>query len=93
MIYFLNVLTNNKEKTRKSNMVCPVCAVGGISFILSRILGFPEVVVAFVTGMLATSMAYWVNNILEKKMEKKKRSTCSNQYSFRNCTLVFSQIV
>ena len=29
-------------------MVCPVCVVGGIGFILSRIFGFPDVIVAFV---------------------------------------------
>ena len=40
-------------------MVCPVCIVGGVGFILGRIFGFPDAVVDFVTGMLATSMAYW----------------------------------
>lgn len=53
-------------------MVCPVCAVGGIVYIASRIFGFPDVVVAFVTGMLVTSMAYWVNHIMAKKWKKRK---------------------
>jgi len=53
-------------------MVCPVCIVGGIGFILSRIFGFPDVCVAFVVGMLATSMAYWVNHIMSKKWRKIK---------------------
>ena len=53
-------------------MVCPVCAVGGIAYIASRIFGFPDVVVAFVTGMLATSMAYWGNHIMAKKWKKRK---------------------
>jgi uncharacterized protein (DUF983 family) len=53
-------------------MVCPVCVVGGLGFILSRIFGFPDVFVAFVVGMLATSMAYWVNHIMGKKWGKKK---------------------
>ncbi len=53
-------------------MVCPVCVVGGIGFILSRIFGFPDVVVAFVTGMMATSMGYWVNHIMAKKWKKRK---------------------
>jgi hypothetical protein len=53
-------------------MVCPVCVVGGIGFILSRIFGFPDVIVAFVTGMMATSMAYWVNHIMAKKWKKIK---------------------
>jgi hypothetical protein len=53
-------------------MVCPVCAVGGIAYIGSRIFGFPDVVVAFVTGMLATSMAYWGNHIMAKKWKKIK---------------------
>jgi hypothetical protein len=53
-------------------MVCPVCAVGGIVYIASRIFGFPDVVVAFVTGMLATSMAYWGNQIMAKKWKKIK---------------------
>ena len=53
-------------------MVCPVCVVGGIGFILSRIFGFPDVVVAFVIGMMATSMAYWVNHIMAKKWKKRK---------------------
>ena len=53
-------------------MVCPVCAVGGIAYIASRIFGFPDVVVAFVTGMLATSMAYWGNHIVAKKWKRIK---------------------
>ncbi len=53
-------------------MVCPVCVVGGVGFILSRIFGFPDVVVAFVIGMMATSMAYWVNHIMAKKWKKRK---------------------
>ena len=53
-------------------MVCPVCAVGGIAYIASRIFGFPDVVVAFVTGMLATSMAYWGNHIISKRWKKIK---------------------
>lgn len=53
-------------------MVCPVCVVGGIGFILSRIFGLPDVCVAFVVGMLATSMAYWVNHIMSKKWRKVK---------------------
>ena len=53
-------------------MVCPVCAVGGIAYIASRIFGFPDVVVAFMTGMLATSMAYWGNHIMVKKWKKIK---------------------
>jgi len=51
-------------------MVCPVCAVGGIAYIASRIFGFPDV--AFVTGMLATSMAYWGNHIVAKKWKRIK---------------------
>ena len=70
-------------------MVCPVCVVGGIGFILSRIFGFPDVIVAFVTGMMATSMAYWVNHIMVKKWKKKKRSACSTKFSIRNCVFVF----
>ena len=53
-------------------MVCPVCVVGGIGFILSRIFGFPDVVVSFVIGMMATSTAYWVNNIMAKRWNKRK---------------------
>ena len=53
-------------------MVCPVCVVGGVGFILSRIFGFPDVVVAFVTGMLATSTAYWGNHIMAKRWKKRK---------------------
>jgi hypothetical protein len=53
-------------------MVCPVCVVGGIGLILSRIFGFPDSVVAFVTGMLATSTAYWGNHIVTKKWKKRK---------------------
>ena len=53
-------------------MVCPVCVVGGMGFILSRIFGFPDAVVAFVTGMLSTSMAYWVNHIMTKRWDKIK---------------------
>ncbi len=53
-------------------MVCPVCAVGGIAYIASRIFRFPDVVVAFMTGMLATSMAYWGNHIMAKKWKKIK---------------------
>ena len=53
-------------------MVCPVCVVGGVGFILSRIFGFPDVVVAFVIGMMATSMAYWVNHLMAKKWKKRK---------------------
>jgi hypothetical protein len=45
-------------------MVCPVCVVGGVGLILSRIFGFPDVIVAFITGMLATSTAYWMNHIV-----------------------------
>jgi len=45
-------------ETKGDNMVCPVCVVGGIGFVLSRVFGLPDVVVAFVIGMLATSMAY-----------------------------------
>jgi len=51
-------------------MVCPVCVVGGIGFILSRIFGFPDVVVAFITGMLATSTANWTNHIIAKRWKK-----------------------
>ena len=71
-------------------MVCPVCAVGGIAYISSKIFGFPDIVVAFVIGMLATSMAYWVNHIMAKKMEEKKRSTCSNQYPIRDYMFIFT---
>ena len=53
-------------------MVCPVCVVGGVGLILSRIFGFPDVVVAFITGMLATSTAYWMNHIAAKRWKKRK---------------------
>ncbi len=53
-------------------MVCPVCVVGGIGFILSRIFGLPDVFVAFVVGMLATSMAYWVDHLMKKRWKKMK---------------------
>ena len=53
-------------------MVCPVCAAGGIAYIASRIFGFPDVVVAFVIGMLATSMAYWMNHIMVIRWKKRK---------------------
>jgi hypothetical protein len=53
-------------------MVCPVCVVGGVGFILSRIFGFPDVIVAFVTGMLATSLAYWGNHIISERWKKRK---------------------
>jgi ABC-type iron transport system FetAB permease component len=53
-------------------MVCPVCVVGGIGFVLSRIFGFPDAVVSFVTGMMSTSTAYWVNHILTKRWSKRK---------------------
>ena len=51
-------------------MVCPVCVVGGVGLILSRIFGLPYVVVAFITGMLATSTAYWMNHIIAKRWKK-----------------------
>ena len=54
------------------NVVCPVCVVGGVGLILSKIFGFPDVVVAFITGMLATSMAYWGNHVMIKKWKKVK---------------------
>jgi nucleoside diphosphate kinase len=73
-------------------MVCPVCVVGGVAYVASRVFGFPDIVVAFVIGMLATSMAYWGNHIIAKKMEKGKRSACSNQYPIRDYMPVFSQI-
>jgi len=53
-------------------VVCPVCVVGGIGFILSRIFGFPDVVVSFITGMLTTSTAYWVNHLMTKRWKKRK---------------------
>lgn len=53
-------------------MVCPVCVVGGIGFILSRIFGLPDVFVAFIVGMLSTSMAYWVNHIMAQRWRKRK---------------------
>ena len=53
-------------------MVCPVCVVGGIGFILSRIFGFPDVVVSFIIGMLATSTAFWMNHIVSKRWKKRK---------------------
>ncbi len=46
--------------------------VGGAGLILSRIFGFPDVVVAFVNGMLSTSMAYWANNVMAKRWSKRK---------------------
>jgi hypothetical protein len=49
-----------------------VCVVGGIGFILSRIFGFPDVVVSFITGMLTTSTAYWVNHLMTKRWKKRK---------------------
>jgi hypothetical protein len=73
-------------------VVCPVCVVGGIGFILSRIFGFPDVVVSFITGMLATSTAYWMNHHHGKKMEEQKRAPCGTQYYFRYCVFVFSQM-
>jgi len=51
-------------------MVCPVCVVGGAGLILSKVLGLPDIVVAFITGMMATSMAYWGNHIMIKKWKK-----------------------
>lgn len=51
-------------------MVCPVCVVGGAGLILSKVFGLPDVVVAFITGMMATSMAYWGNHIMIKKWGK-----------------------
>jgi len=53
-------------------MVCPDVCSWGIAYVASKIFGFPDVVVAFVTGMLVTSMAYWVNHIYGEKMEKRK---------------------
>jgi len=53
-------------------VVCPVCVVGVIGFILSRIFGFPDVVVSFITGMMATSTAYWANHIMAKRWKKRK---------------------
>ncbi len=52
-------------------MVCPVCVVGGVGLILSKVFGFPDIIVAFVTGMMATSMAYWGNHIIDEKMEER----------------------
>jgi hypothetical protein len=71
-------------------MVCPVCAVGGIAYVASKIFGFPDVVVAFVTGMLVTSMAYWVNHIMAKKWKKRKGQRCSNQYPIRDYMFIFT---
>jgi hypothetical protein len=65
-------MNNIKPKNGRSNMVCPVCVVGGLGFILSRVFGFPDAVVAFVTGMLATSLAYWGNQIISKRWTKIK---------------------
>ena len=53
-------------------MVCPVCVVGGVGLILSKVFGFPDVVVAFITGMFATSTAYWMNHIATKRWQKRK---------------------
>jgi len=53
-------------------MVCPVCVVGGVGLILSQIFGLPDVVVAFVTGMMATSLAYWGNHLIAKRWKKRK---------------------
>ena len=54
-------------------MVCPVCVVGGVGFILSRVFGLPDVIVAFIVGMLSTSMAYWVNHLMTKRWKKRNR--------------------
>lgn len=53
-------------------MVCPVCVVGGAGLILSKIFGFPDTIVAFVNGMLSTSMAYWTNHVIAKKWKKRR---------------------
>ena len=53
-------------------MVCPVCVVGGVGFILSRVFGLPDVIVAFIVGMLSTSMAYCVNHLMTKRWKKRK---------------------
>jgi hypothetical protein len=58
--------------TRRGNMVCPVCVVGGVGFVLSKIFGFPDVVVAFVNGMLVTSIAYWTNREIVKRWKKRR---------------------
>ena len=53
-------------------MVCPVCVVGGAGLILSKFFGLPDIVVAFITGMMATSMAYWGNHNMIRKWKKIK---------------------
>ena len=53
-------------------MVCPVCVVGGVAYVASNVFGFPDVVVAFITGMLSTSMGYWGNHVIAKKWKKRK---------------------
>jgi len=53
-------------------MVCPVCVVGGVGLILSKVFGFPDIVVAFITGMFSTSTAYWMNQIATKRWQKRK---------------------
>jgi hypothetical protein len=46
--------------------------VAARSLILSRIFWFPDVVVSIITGMLATSTAYWMNHIISKRWKKRK---------------------
>ncbi len=53
-------------------MVCPVCVVGGAGLVLSKIFGFPDIVVAFVNEMLSTSMAYWTNHVMAKRWKKRR---------------------
>ena len=73
-------------------MVCPVCVVGGVGFILSRVFGLPDVIVAFIIGMLATSTGLLGKSYHGTKMEEKKRSTCSTQYPVRDYVFVLSKM-
>jgi hypothetical protein len=43
----------------------------GVGLIPSRFFGFPDVVVAFIIGMLATSTAYWMKHIVSKRWKKR----------------------
>ena len=47
------------------NVPCPVCVVDGALIIACRFLGIPDVILAFLIGILTMSAAYWTHSYIK----------------------------
>lgn len=49
---------------------CPVCVLDGVVILTCRFLGIPDVIMAFLIGILTMSASYWTHSYIKAWQNK-----------------------